>query len=45
MERQFLMVRSADSMVIGALVWEGLRRKLLKPDRARGATVTSRTHP
>ena len=33
------------SMVVGALVWEGLRRKLLKPDRARGATVTSRTHP
>jgi len=33
------------SMVLGALVWEGLRRKVLKPDRARGATVTSRTHP
>ncbi len=33
------------SMVIGGLVWEGLRRKLLKPDRARGATVTNRTHP
>ncbi|HEX5678424.1 MAG TPA: hypothetical protein VFX91_10675 [Alcanivorax sp.] len=33
------------SMVIGGLVWEGLRRKLLKPDRTRGATVTNRTHP
>jgi len=31
------------SMVVGALVWEGRRPKLLKPDRARGATVTSRT--
>ena len=38
------------SMVVGALVWEGLRRRWLKPGRRHGATpkdtgATSQTRP
>lgn len=33
------------SMVIGALIWEAIRRRWPRPRRARGATVTNRTRP
>lgn len=33
------------SMLLGALIWEGIRRRWRPPHRARGATVTNRTHP
>lgn len=34
------------SMVLGALLWEWIRRRWLKPgDKPHGATTTNRTHP
>jgi uncharacterized integral membrane protein len=33
------------SMLLGALLWEAIRRRWRRPHRARGATVTNRTHP
>lgn len=33
------------SMVLGALVWEWIRRRWRTPRRRQGATITSRTRP